>query len=310
MIVTLSDTTASTIGAAIVDARRTVGSGSGLVHTLICICDSSHFDAAFDAARDAARQHPSRLLMVVTTRSRKDKLDAEVHAGEGTPGDVIVLRLSGAMAKRPASVILPLLLPDSPVIAWWPFSGPDDLASEPIGALADRRITDSTADKDPCKALTRRAAHLTEGDSDLCWARTTGWRALAAAALDQHPVTVKFARVESAADNAPAMLLAAWLGLRLGVQVERAASDAPGISAIIMATAGGDIEIRRRSGRYAVYRIPGEPARGVALDRRNVQMLIGEELRRLGPDDAFTTVMAEIHDGADRISSTSDEDGS
>ncbi|MCP2377371.1 glucose-6-phosphate dehydrogenase assembly protein OpcA [Cutibacterium modestum] len=310
MIVTLSDTTASTIGAAIVDARRTVGSGSGLVHTLICICDSSHFDAAFDAARDAARQHPSRLLMVVTTRSRKDKLDAEVHAGEGTPGDVIVLRLSGAMAKRPASVILPLLLPDSPVIAWWPFSGPDDLASDPIGALADRRITDSTADKDPCKALTRRAAHLTEGDSDLCWARTTGWRALAAAALDQHPVTVKFARVESAADNAPAMLLAAWLGLRLGVQVERAASDAPGISAIIMATAGGDIEIRRRSGRYAVYRIPGEPARGVALDRRNVQMLIGEELRRLGPDDAFTTVMAEIHDGADRISSTSDEDGS
>ena len=310
MIVTLSDTTASTIGADIVDARRTVGSGSGLVHTLICICDSSHFDAAFDAARDAARQHPSRLLMVVTTRSRKDKLDAEVHAGEGTPGDVIVLRLSGAMAKRPASVILPLLLPDSPVIAWWPFSGPDDLASDPIGALADRRITDSAADKDPCKALTRRAAHLTEGDSDLCWARTTGWRALAAAALDQHPVTVKFARVESAADNAPAMLLAAWLGLRLGVQVERAASDAPGISAIIMATAGGDIEIRRRSGRYAVYRIPGEPARGVALDRRNVQMLIGEELRRLGPDDAFTTVMAEIHDGADRISSTSDEDGS
>ena len=310
MIVTLNDTTASKIGAAIVEARRTVGSGSGLVHTLICICDSSHFDAAFDAARDAARQHPSRLLMVVTTRSRKDKLDAEVHAGEGTPGDVIVLRLSGAMAKRPASVILPLLLPDSPVIAWWPFSGPDDLASDPIGALADRRITDSAADKDPCKALTRRAAHLTEGDSDLCWARTTGWRALAAAALDQHPVTVKFARVESAADNAPAMLLAAWLGLRLGVQVERAASDAPGISAIIMATAGGDIEIRRRSGRYAVYRIPGEPARGVALDRRNVQMLIGEELRRLGPDDAFTTVMAEIHDGADRISSTSDEDGS
>ncbi|MGO7353075.1 OpcA/G6PD domain-containing protein, partial [Rhizobium ruizarguesonis] len=48
----------------------------------------------------------------------------------------------------------------------------------------------------------------------MCWARTTSWRALAAAALDQHPATVKFARVESAAGNAPAMLLAAWLGLR------------------------------------------------------------------------------------------------
>ncbi|MDU6252453.1 MAG: OpcA protein, partial [Cutibacterium avidum] len=53
MIVTLNDTTASKIGAAIVEARRTVGSGSGLVHTLICVCDSSDFDAAFDAARDA-----------------------------------------------------------------------------------------------------------------------------------------------------------------------------------------------------------------------------------------------------------------
>ena len=42
MIVTLNDTTASKIGGAIVEARRTVGSGSGLVHTLICICDSSH----------------------------------------------------------------------------------------------------------------------------------------------------------------------------------------------------------------------------------------------------------------------------
>ena len=87
-------------------------------------------------------------------------------------------------------------------------------------------------------------------------------------------------------------------------------TDAPGISAIVMSTSGGDIEIRRRSGRYAVYRIPGEPARGVALDRREVQMLIGEELRRLGPDKVFTAVMAEIHDGAGRISLTNDRDES
>ena len=37
MIVTLNDTTASKIGGAIVEARRTVGSGSGLVHTLSLI---------------------------------------------------------------------------------------------------------------------------------------------------------------------------------------------------------------------------------------------------------------------------------
>lgn len=302
MIVTLNDTTASRIGATIVDARRRLGSGSGLVHTLVCLCDSAHFEAAFEIARDAARQHPSRLLMVVTTRSRKDRLDAEVHAGEGTPGDVIVLRVSGAVAKHPESVVLPLLLPDSPAIAWWPFDAPDDLASDPVGALAVRRITDSMAAKDPCRELLRRAAHLTPGDSDLSWARTTSWRALATAALDQHPATVHRARVEAAPGNAPAMLLAQWLAWRLDVPVERVESDAPGISTLVMTTSGGDIEIRRRSGRYAVYRIPGEPARGVALDRRSIKLLMGEELRRLDPDEIFGEVMAHLHRDSGRTS--------
>jgi len=46
----------------------------------------------------------------------------------------------------------------------------------------------------------------------------------------------------------------------------------------------------------------------VALDRREIQMLIGEELRRLDSDEAFTAVMAEVHDGAGRVSSTSEGD--
>ena len=63
MIVTLNDTTASKIGGAIVEARRTVGSGSGLVHTLICICDSSHFDAAFEAVSYTHLTLPTILLV-------------------------------------------------------------------------------------------------------------------------------------------------------------------------------------------------------------------------------------------------------
>ena len=41
--------------------------------------------------------------------------------------------------------MLPLLLPDSPVAIWWPTSAPADTAADPLGALAQRRITDSAA---------------------------------------------------------------------------------------------------------------------------------------------------------------------
>ena len=68
----------------------------------------------------AGREHPSRILLVVTNGGRQAGLDAEVHIGEGTPGEVVVVRMRGALASHPASVVRPLLLPDSPVVIWWP----------------------------------------------------------------------------------------------------------------------------------------------------------------------------------------------
>ena len=47
------------------------------------------------------------------------------------------------MIKHPDSVVLPLLLPDSPVVVWWPTEAPADPAEDPLGKLAQRRITDS-----------------------------------------------------------------------------------------------------------------------------------------------------------------------
>ena len=74
----------------------------------------------------AGREHPSRILLVVTAAGRHASLDAEVHIGEGTPGEVVVIRMRGAVAAHPASVIRPLLLPDSPVVIWWPGKAPNN----------------------------------------------------------------------------------------------------------------------------------------------------------------------------------------
>ena len=40
--------------------------------------------------------------------------------------------------KHPESVVLPLLLPDSPVAVWWPADHPPDPAEDPLGRLAQR----------------------------------------------------------------------------------------------------------------------------------------------------------------------------
>ena len=100
------------------------------------------------------------------------------------------------MVKHPESVVLPLLLPDSPVAIWWPTDPPEDPATDPLGALAQRRITDAAAvhPRQGQGASTRQCAAYTPGNTDLAWTRITPWRALLAAALDQHPLKVTGAR--------------------------------------------------------------------------------------------------------------------
>ena len=118
MIITLNDTTSAKISAELLQARRSAGSpAQGMVLTLIIVCDESEYTSAMEASVAAGREHPSRILLVVTAAGRTASLDAEVHIGDATPGDVVVIRMRGAVAAHPASVIRPLLLPDSPVVA-------------------------------------------------------------------------------------------------------------------------------------------------------------------------------------------------
>ena len=117
--------------------------------------------------------------------------------------------------------------------------------------------------------LKARARDYTPGDTDLSWTRLTPWRALLAAALDQYPAKIKSVVIESERGNPSADLLAAWLQSRLKIQVTRKVSDGPGLTAVRMGTAAGDIAITRPDGLLASYAVPGQPERLVALKRRN-----------------------------------------
>lgn len=284
----LKQTSASQVNNALLRARRLSGS-SGLAFTMVVGTDSAHYKKVYAACLEAGREHPSRILIVVDNpRSNDARLDAEVRSGDGFPGDIVTLRVSGELVAHSGSIVLPLLLPDSPTVVWWPNESPVHAADDQLGALGTRRITDAAGDKDPLKALRVRAENLTPGDTDLTWTRLTPWRALLAASLDQYPARIQAVTVEAAKDNAPAELLSAWLQARLGVEVVRKNTKGPGITAVRMTTAAGDIELLRAPGATtAQYSVPGQPKRMVALKRRDINELITEELRRMDADDIF-----------------------
>jgi glucose-6-phosphate dehydrogenase assembly protein OpcA len=298
MILTLEGTTSAKISAELVRIRRSVGSpAQSMVLTLIVVCDESEFASALEASIVAGREHPSRILLVVTAAGRDAALDAEVRIGEGTPGEVVVIRMRGTVAAHPASVIRPLLLPDSPVVIWWPGKAPGNRAGDELAQLAMRRMTDAAASLRPLTALRARAREYTPGDTDLSWTRLTPWRALLAAALDQYPAKIKSVSIESERNNPSADLLAAWLYSRLKVGVSRKTSDGPGLTAVRMGTAAGDIAITRPDGLLASYTVPGQPERLVALKRRSFTELISEELRRMDPDVIYERTVKSLLDG-------------
>ncbi len=294
MIITLTKTNSSAISSAIRKARHNQGAASGMVFTLIVVCTARRYEAALEAALEAGREHPSRIILAVTGTGAKDRLDAEIHLGEGVPGDVITLRLAGEIAEHTDSVLLPLLLPDSPVVIWWPNESPVEPGNDAVGRLGDRRITDASGVRNPMEALRTRARFHSPGDTDLTWTRVTPWRALLAAAVDQYPARILGATVEADPNNAPAELLASWLQARLQVPVERTDTGGPGITAVRLHTPGGDIAVLRTDGLMASYEVPGQPKRAVALKRRTMTQLLTEELRRMDDDDIFEQATAML----------------
>lgn len=292
MIIELKNTTTREVASELLRARRNVGPASGMVLTLLVVSDENHRDDALQAARASATAHPSRVI-VVTYADGEPCLDAEIQVGEGIPGDLLALTMTGELIPHAGSVLLPLLLPDSPTIVWWPHDAPDDPSEDPVGRLADRRITDAASADDPQEALITRARNHTPGDTDLTWTRLTRWRALLAAALDQYPRPVTSAMVRSAPDNAPATLLMAWLADRLGVDVINEESDQPGVTEVRLTTEEGDIVINRgASDSIALYNVPGQPERKVALRRRPLTDLLTEELQRMDADDVFEAAVS------------------
>lgn len=302
MIVDLPNTTTAGVSKALVKIREEGGViALGRVLTLVIAAELGHEEEAIEAANDASREHPMRVIVVShAIDPRQDaapKVDAQIRVGgDAGASEVVVLRAFGEAATDEESLVTGLLLPDAPVVAWWPGVAPDVVSQSPIGRIATRRITDASTQPDPLGFLNHLSATYVPGDTDFAWTRLTLWRAQLAAVLDQPPYEpVIGVEVHGAEDSPSTGLLAAWLGLQLEVpvshEVSTRATGSSGIHAVRMVRRSGIIELDRPEGNIATLVQPGKPTHDVSLPRRSLRDCLAEELRRLGADDLYGDVI-------------------
>ncbi len=301
MIVELKDTTVSKVSKALVQMREQGGAVAlGRVLTLVIQTDLKGLESAVKSANESSREHPCRIVVLATTgasEQSKAKLDAEIRVGgDAGASEVIVLKAHGEAASDPELLVTGLLLPDAPVVAWWPSEAPENLAKSSIGRIATRRITDAAMQKDPHAFLKQLAKGYQPGDSDFSWTRITLWRAQLAAILDQPPYDpVTAVEVTGAPDSPSTDLLAAWLGLKLKVDVtltrQPRGESVSGIKGVKLIRKSGNIEIVRKVPDVATLIQPTQPTREISLPRRSDRDCLSEDLRRLDPDELFGKVI-------------------
>ncbi len=300
MIVDLPGTSTGVINKKIVEVREEGGAITlGRVLTLVIVPDTDVvLEESIDAANAASREHPCRVIVVIPgdRLASESRLDAQLRVGrDAGANEVVVLRLSGPLANHASSVVTPFLLPDTPVVTWWPEAAPDVPAQDPLGQLAIRRITDATNGVDPLASIKGRLQGYTPGDTDLAWSRITYWRALLTSALDQGPFDPIQSAVVSGLKTEPALdILAGWLASRIDGPVTREIGELK----VELVRGGETITLSRpQTGVTASLTRTGKPDALVPLARRETRECLAEDMRRLDADEIYLAALQ----GIDRV---------
>lgn len=311
MIFELPDTTTHEIAKTLSKIRESgTQVTTGRVLTLIVVARSDSDVASItESTNEASREHPSRvIILVVGSTDSEPKVDAEVRiGGDAGASEMIIIHLDGPVAGNLQSVVTPLLLPDTPIVAWWPTEAPADPSTDPIGRIAQRRITDALHDED--KALANRVEHYHPGDTDMTWARITQWRGLVASALDHPPHgEITSVQLTGSSSSISVDLAAGWLARLLQVPVTRIGTDSPTVPCDEEGTpllSVQELEIRRTTGRILIkvedahtisISMPdNDGGRAlVAIGRRSESDCLSEELRHMDADLGYQHALAGL----------------
>ena len=234
-------------------------------------------------------------------RSSSPRVNAQIRMGKDEgPSEVIVLEPRGDAGQDLDTLVMPLLLADTPVVTFWPSIPPENPAEHPLGRLAVRRISDSRETDTPIDTLLRLSEVYTPGDTDLAWSGVTLWRALIATMVEGFKSVPTAVTVRGHHTHPSSYLVAAWLadvtGIPARVDTDPTAQTITGVhftfddaeEASLTRPAGSSVAHVKRSGLDPV---------AVNLPRRSIQDCVMEELRRLDPDLMYQHVIGNfLHD--------------
>ncbi len=212
---------------------------------VICVNGDEALNAVTQIIASITYSYPSRSIVLVR---KPDEPTAPISAfisahcqlptstGKKVCCEQITVVGKGESANGLWSLVLPLLVPDLPVMLWWPnepiLEGP---LFTRLAKTADRLIVDSRTFDRPSQTFAR-LAQLAQGDyrdtsfSDLGWSRLTPWRNTLAQFFDDPNLRPFLAHIskleidyEAPQDNAQpnfseALLLVGWLANQLGWQ--------------------------------------------------------------------------------------------
>lgn len=297
MIIDLPGTTTVDINSELVRIRKEGGVVTlGRVMTMVIDATDADAEEAIRTANVASREHPCRII-ILSPRDEGDQLDAQIRVGgDAGASEVVLLRPPASAMEHADTLVTPLLLPDAPIVAWWPTVVPLVPSATGLGAMAQRRITDTKGVATPAAVLCSLSDGYRPGDTDLAWTRLTRWRALLASALDQvKDQRVSVARVHGDVNSPSILLFGAWLRRTLGCEFEATYDpDATGLLSVVLETPDGEIAIRRPDGHNATLSQPGQPDHTIALPSRSLGEALAEELRRMDDDPVYGEALHEI----------------
>lgn len=209
-------------------------------------------EAARETLAGLAERHPSRTLLLFPQDGDRDDVEAQVslecfafpELERTVCSEVVEVRLHGNRARAPASVVLPLVLPDLPVFLRWrgrpPFGGD---VFEQLVDVVDRLVVDSREWPDAPYCYDELVAYFDRAAvSDIVWTRTLRWRRAIAPLWPIEP-----RELHVVGPKPEATLLAGWLRSRLDRAVELRHEPAEKIERVAL---DGD-EVRAREERWS-----------------------------------------------------------
>ena len=231
-------------------------------------------DYATQVIAELMMRHPNRSILVNATPDSSDELFdawAQAHCQVPVPGrpqvcgEQITIEAHGSAVARAPGLVLSLLVPDVPVMLWWPRGDPFGVPwFDKLSSTADRVVIDSATFASPEDGLIHINALLNSKRvvSDLSWGRLTPWRELIAQFFDAPAMTPYLDEIErvivlyevpygEGIDRSQALLLVGWLVSRLGWSLSGMPSETDGLTTLSMT--------RRDGARITIELRPTEP---------------------------------------------------